>query len=203
MAPHLRSHPRRALARATLAAAVLLASSTAHAAVTLPSIFSDGVVLQQREGSGSRALVYGRAAPGETVAVTLAMDGQPPQRYAATAAAAGDAEPGAWIVTLNPNDAAGNGTLTVAGSEDGYNATTVVEGVTFGDVYLCSGEAMCARVWVGWAGRAGGAVAVWGGGRRGERGESGARAARVRWWQAHIGPLPPRPAPCRPKQHGL
>jgi hypothetical protein len=137
MAPHGgRSHS--ALSRAALVAAAL-AGSLSHAAVTLPAVFSDGVVLQQREGSGSRALVYGRAAPGEVVAVKLAMAGEPPQTYTTTAAAADAAEPGSWIVTLNPNDASGTGTMTVAGSADGFAAVTTIRDVTFGDVFLCSG----------------------------------------------------------------
>lgn len=136
MAPHGSS--RGALPRAALVLAATLLS--ARGLVSLPSVFSDGVVLQQREGSGSRAFVYGRAAPGETVAITLAMTGAPSQNYTTTADAADATDPGSWIVTLNPNDSSGNGTLTVAGSSDGYAAATVIRDVTFGDVILCSGQ---------------------------------------------------------------
>lgn len=134
--------PHGALPRAAaLVVAAAAALTGAHAAVTLPAVFSDGVVLQQRQGSGSRAIVYGRAAPGEVVTLKLAMADEPPQNYTTTAASAGDpdAEPGSWFVTLNPNDADGNGTLTVAGSADGFAAATTIRDVTFGDVFLCSG----------------------------------------------------------------
>src|SRR4051812_21226025 len=82
-------------ARSRLAAAALLAfgllTSPTFADVTLPNVFSDHMVMQRKQANR----VWGKAAPGEKVVVTIGA-----QSLEATAAA-----DGAWQVTLAPMEA--------------------------------------------------------------------------------------------------
>jgi sialate O-acetylesterase len=89
--------------------------------VTMPSIFGDHMVLQQGQGIP----VWGWAAPGERVNVTLSGPGHDTNADAS----------GAWMVNL-PAEKAGTGrTLTVRG-----NNTLTFEDVAVGEVWLCSGQ---------------------------------------------------------------
>lgn len=104
------------------ALAVLAASAPARAAVTLPDVLSDSMVLQR----GVRVPVWGRAEPGE--AVTVSFGGQTKR---ATAGA-----DGRWRVWLDPLRA--NATpqvLTVAGSN-----RIELKDVLVGEVWLVSGQ---------------------------------------------------------------
>jgi len=102
--------------------ALLLASVSASADVTLSPIFADHAVLQ-REIPVS---VYGKAEPGEKV--TVAFAGQ-------TKSAITDKE-GAWCVKLAAMKACTNSaTMTVTGK----NKLTL-EDVVVGDVWICSGQ---------------------------------------------------------------
>ena len=100
----------------------LVFAASARADVKLPAIFSDHVVLQR-----DRPLpVWGWAAPGEPVAVSLGA-----QKASATAGA-----DGRWIVRLAAQPATKQPlTLTVAGKN-----TVTVSDVLLGDVWLCSGQ---------------------------------------------------------------
>jgi sialate O-acetylesterase len=92
------------------------------AAVRLPRVFGDGMVLQRE-----RSLpVWGWAQPGEKVTVRFA--GQE-----ASAAAGGD---GAWMVRLNPLQADPRPReLTISAAN-----TVVVKNVLVGDIWLVSGD---------------------------------------------------------------
>lgn len=93
------------------------------AKVTLPAIFTDNMVLQQR----SDVKIWGTAKPGKAVKVTTSWDGK---TYATTAAASGD-----WQVRVSTPAAGGPYTLTVS---DGKPVT--LANVLIGEVWLCSGQ---------------------------------------------------------------
>lgn len=98
-----------------------LAFVAAHAALHLPQILSDGAVLQR----GEPIPIYGWAAPGEAITVTL-----------------GDAslqtradDDGRWSVRFDPREAGGPIALRVAGDYE-----VLVHDILIGDVWLCSGQ---------------------------------------------------------------
>jgi sialate O-acetylesterase len=94
-----------------------------HAAdLALAGIFSDHAVLQRDQPIA----VWGKAAPGGKVAVTLAGH---------TASGSADAH-GKWKVELPPQPAGGPYTLTA--TSDGQTASRA--DILVGDVYLCSGQ---------------------------------------------------------------
>jgi sialate O-acetylesterase len=96
--------------------------SLARAEVSLNSMFGDHMVLQQ--GIANR--VWGRAAPGERVTVSLAGQSQ--------ATTAGD--DGRWEVKLEPiTEYGGPHTLTVKGTNE-----LTFQDVLIGEVWICSGQ---------------------------------------------------------------
>lgn len=99
----------------TLAVALAL---PAAAEVTLPSILSDGVVLQR----GEPLKIWGKGTPGEKVNVSL------DKRKGSTEVGADST----WSVTLNAMKAGGPYKLKV-------NDITI-DDVLIGDLYLCSGQ---------------------------------------------------------------
>jgi sialate O-acetylesterase len=114
----------RVLALQSFLLAVFVAASLAPAAfaeVRLPSWISDNMVLQQ----GKPAPVWGKADPGENVAVALG-----DQHKSATADASGR-----WKVELDPLKAGGPFEMTVAGS----NSVTI-HNILVGEVWVCSGQ---------------------------------------------------------------
>lgn len=111
--------PSRALA---IGAGVLMFSSTLHADVTLPALFTDHMVLQR----GTTVPVWGWADEGEEVTVTFA--GQTKKTKAGA-----DKK---WKVKLESLKAnAEAAALTVAGKN-----TLTINDVLVGDVWLCSGQ---------------------------------------------------------------
>lgn len=116
--PQLTLTPRLVFGLGLLAS---LIPATVSADVTLPSVFSDHLVLQR----GVTVPVWGWASPGEAVAVTVA--GQ-------TKTTAADAT-GSWQVRLDPLSAGEPATLTVSG-----NNTVTVNDVLIGEVWLASGQ---------------------------------------------------------------
>ncbi len=91
-------------------------------AVTLPSFFSDNMVLQRDQ----TVPIWGKASPGEKIAVTFA-----DQNKETVADANGE-----WLVQLDPmaatNDA---GKLGISGIKP-----VILKNVVIGDVWLCSGQ---------------------------------------------------------------
>ncbi|HOI55596.1 MAG TPA: sialate O-acetylesterase, partial [Phycisphaerae bacterium] len=107
---------------ASVACAVLLcACGAASADVSLPALISDNMVIQQ----GQRVSIWGKAAPGEKVAVSLGE-----QHVSAEADAAGR-----WRVALEPMPAGGPHEMTIAGIN-----SIVVKNILVGEVWLCSGQ---------------------------------------------------------------
>lgn len=109
---------RKNILMVTGAVFALLAAAGAEAKVTLPSVLSDGVVLQRE----LPVRIWGKADPGEKVKVTLA------GKSAETKAGAD----GRWTATLPAMKAGGPYVLTA-------NEATVND-VLLGDIYLCSGQ---------------------------------------------------------------
>jgi sialate O-acetylesterase len=109
------------LAAATLLILGVLCSG-AVAEVTLPNVFSDHMVLQRKQPNR----VWGKAAPGEKVVVSLGG-----QSHEATAGA-----DGAWQVTLAPMEAGEPVKLVAKGqaNEVAFNDVLV------GEVWICSGQ---------------------------------------------------------------
>ncbi len=97
-------------------------TGAAQAAVTLPSIFGDHMVLQQ----GETIPVWGWAEQGEEVTVTLG-------KQTATAVTG---EEGAWRVDLRRMKTGGPYELTIAGQDD----TRTISDVLIGEVWVGSGQ---------------------------------------------------------------
>ena len=99
-----------------------IGSVSLRAEVTLPSIISDGMVLQQQMATP----IWGWANPGERVTVSIN------QQSKSVAADAG----GKWMVKLDPMEANAEGTkLKIQGSN-----TVEVKQVLVGEVWICSGQ---------------------------------------------------------------
>jgi sialate O-acetylesterase len=112
--------------RLILLAGLFALAAPARADVKLHPLFTDQMVLQR----DAECPVWGTAAPGEKVTVTLAG----PEGKATVVEATAD-DKGAWKATL-PKAAAGTGfTLTAKGANE-----VSVTGVAVGDVWVCSGQ---------------------------------------------------------------
>lgn len=109
----------RAIFRFTLA--LFAAPFLARADVSLPRLFSDNMVLQQR----TACPVWGWADPGEKVTVKLG-------RKNASATAGPD---GRWQVKLDPGKSGGTLEMVVTGKN-----TITVKNVAVGEVWVCSGQ---------------------------------------------------------------
>lgn len=113
--------------RAALAAAILAAGLSAEAAIELPEIIGDNMVLQQR----SDARIWGWATPGATVEATASWA---PGAKAVTATAGADS---LWVMSLPvPGATAEPQTLRLRG--DGSDIT--LNNVLLGEVWFASGQ---------------------------------------------------------------
>jgi sialate O-acetylesterase len=107
--------------RLTIACFLILGVSQAGAAVRLPAIFGDHMVLQQKQPDR----IWGWADPGEEVTVAIEQ-----QRKSTKAG-----PDGRWLIELEPMPAGGPHTLTVAGKNE-----IRFEDVMVGEVWICSGQ---------------------------------------------------------------
>ena len=99
-------------------------NASGMAAIKLPAIFSDGMVLQQK----SKVNIWGWAAPGEKISITASWSPATVVLYAN--------EAGEWSTTMRTAGASMNAhTLTVSGS----NTITLKE-VLLGEVWVASGQ---------------------------------------------------------------
>lgn len=105
-----------------LVALALCSSSPAQAEVSLPNIFGSHMVLQRDQANR----VWGKAAPNESVTVTIG-----DQSHSTQAAADGK-----WQVTLAALPVGGPHTLTVKGATN----TLTLEDVLVGEVWICAGQ---------------------------------------------------------------
>src|SRR4051794_29212048 len=108
----------RRLAIVIAAVVSVLTSGPARAAIKLPTLISDGMVLQQKVP----VRIWGLADEGEKVTVTFR--GQTAQTVA---------QGGRWSVVLKPIEPGGPFTMTIAGSN-----TIELKDVLVGDVWVCS-----------------------------------------------------------------
>ncbi len=99
-----------------------LTAAPAFAAVTLPKVFSDHMVLQRQ----LPVPVFGRAAPGEEISVTFG------ENTVMTTAG----EDGKWIVRLPEMQASEEGRTLVVQGEN----TVTFQDVVVGEVWFCSGQ---------------------------------------------------------------
>jgi sialate O-acetylesterase len=99
----------------------MLGALSLRADVKLPSVLSDGLVLQQ----GMKVNIWGTADPGERVTVTLGN-----QQASGVADSVGQ-----WNVKLGPLNAGGPFTMTFAGKN-----TITLHDVFVGEVWVCSGQ---------------------------------------------------------------
>src|SRR3569832_228930 len=100
---------------------LLSASIASHAAVSLPAIIGDNMVLQQE----TKVRIWGSANPGERVVVTLQ------EKSSSTVAD----KQGHWETCVGPLTAGGPFDFTVKGDN-----ILVVKNVLVGEVWLCSGQ---------------------------------------------------------------
>lgn len=100
----------------------LLAAVSAGAAVTVPSVIGDHMVVQQ----GMRIPIWGKADPGEQVTVTLGDDTRE--------AVADDA--GRWLVRLPKQKAGGALDMSILGKDGGLTVSDIL----VGEVWVCSGQ---------------------------------------------------------------
>src|SRR4051812_31180336 len=114
-------NPYRVLALGLSLAVLAAAGRPARADVKLPAIFGSHMVLQQ----GQKDRVWGKAAPGEQVSVTIDY-----QSKSTTADSNGK-----WSVTLDPMMVGGPHTMTVKGRN-----TITLDDVLIGEVWICSGQ---------------------------------------------------------------
>jgi sialate O-acetylesterase len=98
-----------------------LICTVATAAVSVPSLFTDHMVLQR----DLKNPVWGKAAPGEPVTVEIAG-----QTHRTTAD-----ETGGWSVVLDPLPAGGSHELVIRGEN-----TLTLSDVLVGEVWFCSGQ---------------------------------------------------------------
>jgi sialate O-acetylesterase len=110
----------------------------AHAYVTVPGIFSDGMVLQEHSTYDQRPMIYGQATqPGELVTVIRHLPNGHNDTYYATSDASSF-----WIVQLDPDyfsASQNNLTIYITGSVPPLNTITIRD-VVYGDVFLCGGQ---------------------------------------------------------------
>lgn len=99
----------------------LALSGTCRGDVTLPSIISDNMVIQQRE----KLNLWGKADPGESVTVELG-----PESAQTTAG-----KDGSWSVKLGALKSGGPYNLAISGK----NSITI-QNVAVGEVWVCAGE---------------------------------------------------------------
>ena len=101
----------------------LLAATTAGAKVTLPKMFSDGMVMQRE----TNANLWGTAKASATVSITTSWDGK---TYNAKAG-----KDGKWKTSVPTPKAGGPYRITLSDGEE-----TVLDNILIGELWLCSGQ---------------------------------------------------------------
>ncbi|MEJ7911803.1 MAG: sialate O-acetylesterase [Chitinophagaceae bacterium] len=105
----------------------------ASAKVTLPLVFSDGMVLQQKE----RVALWGKGTAGKQVLITTSWNGA--KTTVRTNAA------GAWKAVVNTAKAGGPYTISFNDGE-----TLLLKDILIGEVWLCSGQSNMEMPLEGW-----------------------------------------------------
>ena len=110
---------------AVVSSILLFGAAALRAEVTLPSHFSDHMVLQ----CDMKVPVWGTASPGETVTVEFAGQKKSVQVGAE----------GKWRVELDPMPASSDGRVLTVNGSDGKSSVRFAD-VLVGEVWLCSGQ---------------------------------------------------------------
>ena len=101
----------------------LLAATTASAKVTLPKMFSDGMVMQRE----TNANLWGTAKGSATVSITTSWDGK---TYSVKSG-----KDGKWKTSVPTPKAGGPYRITLSDGEE-----TVLDNILIGELWLCSGQ---------------------------------------------------------------
>src|SRR5690554_3162831 len=112
---------------------LFLLPSPISAKVTLPAMFADHMVLQQRAENS----IWGKAQPDAQVELTTGWDGK---RYKALASAAGD-----WRIEFKTPGYGGPYTIDISDGE-----SVRLEDILIGEVWLCSGQSNMEMPLAGW-----------------------------------------------------
>lgn len=113
----------------------IVAVYSARAKVSLASVFSDHVVLQQQKD----IVIWGWSAPGEKLSVTIAPETGRNGKASASTIRKGKvtaSKDGKWIVTMPAMPAGGPYTMVVKGRDE----TVTVNDIMVGEVWICSGQ---------------------------------------------------------------
>lgn len=110
--------------RTALLAAAVLCASALQAKVTLPSVISDNMVLQQN----TNAALWGKAEPGRTVTVKTSWN---KRKYSVKA----DPQTGAWFVDVATTAAGGPYEISISDGDK-----LVLQNVLLGEVWFASGQ---------------------------------------------------------------
>ena len=113
----------------------IVAVFSAGAKVSLASVFSDHVVLQQQKD----IVIWGWSAPGEKLSVTIAPETGRNGKASAFPIRKGKvtaSKDGKWIVTMPAIPAGGPYTMVVKGRDE----TVTVNDIMVGEVWICSGQ---------------------------------------------------------------
>ena len=113
---------------------LLLAVYSEAVTVSFSKGIGNGMVLQRQPAHSS---LYGSAPPGAKVVVTLTDEDAALEAERVAVVAAAD---GSWKATLAPRNAGGNFGATASVTSAGSNGTATITDLTFGDVWLCSGQ---------------------------------------------------------------
>ena len=103
---------------------MLLAAGSLFAKVTLPPVFGDHMVLQQK----TSAAIFGKAEPGKTVTVKTSWNKK-------KVSAVADSETGRWLVRVQTPAAGGPYEITISDGDK-----TVLSDVLIGEVWWASGQ---------------------------------------------------------------
>lgn len=112
--------------------ALLGLAHAVNAKITLPSMFTDNMVLQQK----TRAAIWGKAT-GKRVTVTTSWNNK---RYEVAASAQGD-----WLVKVATPSYGGPYTITISDGE-----AVTLKNVLIGEVWICSGQSNMEMPLAGW-----------------------------------------------------
>ena len=120
---------------------VLLLAQCARAAVWVPAIFSDGMVLQEHATIDQRPFVYGTSqSPNELVTVVRSQPNGRNDTYPVVSSATPNADGDyAWVSQIDPDyfpAKENNLTFYIYGSLPPLNVIVIREAV-YGDVFLC------------------------------------------------------------------
>ena len=107
-----------------LAFALLLAGKSVQAKITLPSVLSDNMVLQQK----TEAAVWGTAEPGRKVVIRTSWDKN-------KIIAESDPQSGKWFARVSTPEAGGPYEISISDGEK-----TTLKNVLIGEVWYCSGQ---------------------------------------------------------------